>query len=388
LEYLAVSSPYRSRVSLDAHDPAWEAFLRVAPGGHYMQGGEWAEFKLAFNWTVARLTLLRGSDVVAGAQVLLRRLPALGAIGWAPKAPVLGEPDPDLIERTLEELRRLVKRHRVRVLMLQPPPDHGGLLEALQRWGYRSSPVEMAPRATILIDLHADLDSIQAEMRRKTRQHIRKGLRDGIAVREGDERDLDAFYRLHTATGRRQSFSPYPERHFTTLWDAFRPTGGVRLFLAEHDDEVVSGLVLLIHGDTVHTHAMGWSGRHAHRMPNEVLYWSAIAWSKERGYRCWDFTWIDPRAGDAIVSGEALPDDLRRSVTFFKLGFGGTVTVLPAAYDYVDNPALRVAFRSLLPPFYRLRSVRKAQRRLRWRWMPSPGGARSSPPRAAPPTRA
>jgi lipid II:glycine glycyltransferase (peptidoglycan interpeptide bridge formation enzyme) len=299
---------------------------------------------------------------------------------------VLSEPDQELRERTLEALRRLVKEHRVRVLMLQPPADHGGLVEALERWGYHPSPVEMASRATILIDLQADLDAIQANMRRKTRQHIRKGLRDGVTVREGDERDLDAFYRLHTATGRRQDFSPYPERHFTTLWRAFGATRSVRLFLAEREGEAVSGLVVLLHGDTVHTHAMGWSGRHAHLMPNEVLYWSAIAWSKEQGYRCWDFTWIDSRAADAIAGGQALPDDLRRSVTFFKLGFGGAVTVLPGAYDYVDNPALRLAFRSLAPPFYRLGSVRKAQRRLRWRWLPSGAGVSAS--RAAPPTSA
>jgi hypothetical protein len=35
----------------------------------------------------------------------------------------------------------------------------------------------MAPRAPILIDLSSDLEAILAPMRRKTRQHIRKGQR-------------------------------------------------------------------------------------------------------------------------------------------------------------------------------------------------------------------
>jgi peptidoglycan pentaglycine glycine transferase (the first glycine) len=365
-----VSVRYESRVSDDVHDPSWREFLREAPAGHYMQSGEWAEFKAAFNWKMTRLMLSRGEEVQSGVQMLLRRIPALGTIGWATKAPVLREPDPEVIERTLEGLRRLAKRNSVRVLMLQPPSDEVALLDALSRWGYEPSPVQMAPAGTIRIDLRASTESIQADMRAKTRQHIRKGLRAGVTVREGSEGDLDTFYQLHMATGRRQSFSPYPLRHFTTLWRVFRPTGGVRLFLAEHDGEPLSGLVLLIHGDTVYAHAMGWSGRHPQLMANEVLYWSAISWSKAEEYRAWDFTWIDSRAADAIASGQPLPEDLRKSVTFFKLGFGGTVTMFPGAYDYVASPALRVAFRALVPPVYRLKSVRKAQRRLRWRWVP------------------
>jgi lipid II:glycine glycyltransferase (peptidoglycan interpeptide bridge formation enzyme) len=239
----------------------------------------------------------------------------------------------------------------------------------------------MAPAATIVIDLQASTETIQGEMRAKTRQHIRKGLRAGVTVREGSESDLETFYRLHMATCRRQGFSPYPMRHFATLWRAFRPVDGVRVFLAEYDGEPVSGLVLLIHGGSVYAHGMGWSGRHPRRMPNEALYWSAIAWSKEQGYRTWDFTWIDPRAAAVVVSGQALPEELRKSVTFFKLGFGGRVTTFPGAYAYLPNPALRTAFRSLVPPVYRLKSVRKAQRRLRWRWVPQSGGvARDSPP--------
>ena len=364
---------YESSVSDDVHDPSWRAFILEAPGGHYMQTGEWAEFKRAFGWNAVRVTLSCGNDIVAGAQILLRRVPALGAIAWATKAPVFRDPNAELVECTLDALRRVVARNGIRVLMLQPPSAEPAVTDALSRLRFEPSPVQMAPAATIVIDLQASAETIQGEMRAKTRQHIRKGLRAGVTVREGSESDLETFYRLHMATGRRQRFSPYPMRHFTTLWRVFRPVGGVRLFLAEHDGEALSGLVLLIHGDTVYAHAMGWSGRHEKWMPNEVLYWSAITWSKDQGYRSWDFTWIDARAPALLASGQPLLEDLRKSVTFFKLGFGGTVTTFPGAYDYLPNPAVRAAFRALVPPIYRLSSVRKAQRRLRWRWMPQAG---------------
>lgn len=375
---------YSSRVSFDAHDLRWADFVRAAPGGHYMQGPEWAEFKLAFEWTLARVTLVLGEDVVAGAQVLLRRLPGIGAVGWAPKAPVVAGSDPEPIERLLGELRLLVKRERIRVLMVQPPREPGVLPKLLRESGYAPTPVAMGPEATIVLDLDRDLDAILAGARPHTRRNIRLALRKGVTVREGDEADLDTFYRLHVATGARQTFPPYPESHFAALWRAFRPGCGVRMFVAEYEGEPVSALLVLIHGDTVSQHAMGWSGRHASVKPNEALVWAAIAWSKENGYRWFDFTWVDARAAAAVVRGEPLPDDVADSVASFKLGFGGAVTLLPGTYDYVDNRALRAAVRSLVPLAYRLQSVRNAQHRLRWRWVGSRGGARGASRGGAP----
>ena len=86
----------------------------------------------------------------------------------------------------------------------------------------------------------------------------------------------------------------------------------------------------------------------------------AIAWSKEHGYRWFDFTWIDDRAAVAVLRGEPLPHDLENSVASFKLAFGGAVTLLAAAYDYVELRALRAAVRRLAPLAYRLGSVRCA----------------------------
>ena len=74
-----------SGTSFEAHDPAWAEFVERARA-HYMQGAQWADFKRAFDWTIARVTVRQGRDVAAGAQVLLRRVPVIGAVAWAPKA--------------------------------------------------------------------------------------------------------------------------------------------------------------------------------------------------------------------------------------------------------------------------------------------------------------
>jgi len=125
--------------------------------------------------------------------------------------------------------------------------------------------------ATVLIDLTMDLDDILAQMRKKTRYCIRRGLRERITVREGTERDLHTFYRLGVATSRRHGFFPFPEAYFAEMRHVFASYGYIRLFLAEYEDEAVSAQVVLPFGDTVLAKHGGWSGHHGHRRPNEVL---------------------------------------------------------------------------------------------------------------------
>jgi lipid II:glycine glycyltransferase (peptidoglycan interpeptide bridge formation enzyme) len=111
----------------------------------------------------------------------------------------------------------------------------------------------------------------------------------------------------------------------------------------------VAAVVAIPFGDTVIYKRGAWSGRQGNRRPNEVLHWTAIKWAKAQGYHYYDFEGIDPRAARAIVHGEPCPDSLTQSVTSFKLGFGGQVTLFPGAYNYVYNPFLRWAYNTVFP---------------------------------------
>jgi peptidoglycan pentaglycine glycine transferase (the first glycine) len=365
-----MNSPYKARTSVATQDRAWDDFLSQH-GGHYKQSSCWAQVKGAFNWDVVRVTVERDDEIVAGAQVLLRRLPLGGAIGLAPRAPVLAGSDREVLRLVLDELHQLRRRCRVWILMVHPPRQDPGMLAALESRGYSPTPLVVAASATTVIDLRNDEDAILSGMRKKTRQHVRKGIREGVEVHQGDEGEITTFYRLHAETGGRKGFSPYPERYFADVWRAFRPRGSARIFTATYQGEVVSGLFVIAFGDCVYTLAVGWSGRHANRMPNEVLYWEAIRWAKKNGYSWWDFSSIDPRAAAAIADGRPLPDELRKTTTFFKLGFGGELVAFPSTYDLVFNPLLRRAYRSIVPPLYRSARLRRDLYRLRWRWAPS-----------------
>jgi lipid II:glycine glycyltransferase (peptidoglycan interpeptide bridge formation enzyme) len=358
----------RSETSSSTHDARWDDFVATTPGGYYMQTTAWARLKAGFDWSTTRVVVVRGAEVVAGAQVLLRRVPVGGTIGWVPRGPLLAVSEPAVVALLLDQLLDSARRRRTRVLMVQPAAFDPLVETAMEDRGFRPTPVIMSPSSTVVLDLTRSLDDILAAMAKNTRRNVRKGLRDGVRVRVGGADDLRTFYELHAGTSQRQGFSAYPVEYFERLWEAFRPQGGCQVLLADVGGGVVSGMFVLAHGDTVYALATGWNGQHGDRKPNDVLHWEFVRWAKEQGYRHCDLVWIDPRAGDAVTRGLPLPEDLEKTATAFKLRLGGRVVQVPRGYELVPNPALRLIYHALLPQLYRFVRVKDWLFGLRWRW--------------------
>lgn len=361
----ATQSRYRVQISQKGEDAAWDAFLAQTPEGHHVQSSAWAQVKASLGWRPVRIIITQADNIVAGAQVLMRPLPLIGAIGYVSKGPVIALDDPGLTTLVINQLKKLARKFRIQHLTLQPPGGNGHLVQGLSEQGFRPSTAELAPPATLLLDLSKDQDALEAEMNRKTRYNVRLSGRKGITVRDGDESDLVTYYKILASTGERQNFSPYPEKYFTEMWRILKPRGWIKLFLAEFENEVVSAQLAVPFGDTMINKLSVWSGQHGSRRPNEALQWAAITWAKSQGYRFYDFEGIKPAAARAVLRQEAIPESLKQSVTSFKLGFGGEVTIFPEAYDYVYNPLLRWAYTEIFPRLEDRRMVKRILKRIR-----------------------
>lgn len=165
-----------------------------------------------------------------------------------------------------------------------------------------------------------------------------------VRVREGSEDNIAQFHELLLRTAERQGFRPESEAYLRQLWRLFDPHGYCKLLLAEKDDELVSAALIITFGDTVLYKRGAWSGGYGNLRPNEAMHWSAIQWAKKHGYRSYDFEGIDSDAARSIVQGERVPSSAKKSVTRFKVGFGGAVKILPDTHACIYNPVLRWAF--------------------------------------------
>ncbi len=336
-------------LSRKVEDPNWDAFLALTPGGHHLQTSLWAQVKAAVGWRAARVIVTGSDGIVAGGQMLIRPLPLVGSVGYMPRGPVVISDDPKIERILMHQLHRMARAHRVQYMVVQPPLGGEPLACRLPEWGFRPSRVSAVPTATVLIDLSKGLDDLLARMKEQTRKNIRRGLHRGIVVREGTESDLHTVYRLVVATSERQKGPVYPEAHIRELWRVFHPRGYLKLFVAEHEGEVVSIQIVIPFKDTVSFKTFGWSGKHANFKPNDVLLYKAFEWAASAGYRYCDLEGIEMTAANALLCGQRLPEEIRQTPTYFKLGFGGQVTLFPGSYDYVSNPALRWSYNTFYP---------------------------------------
>ncbi len=350
---------YQVQISDARQDPAWDAFVAQAPDGHHMQTSMWAGAKAAFSWRAVRVIVTRQGRIVGGAQMLVRPLARVFAVGYVPKGPVIAEEDPALPGLIIEALQRAGRARRVQYLVVQPSNRGEALAQQLLQRGFAPSTLEVAPIATLLIDLRPDSQTMLKAMKSKARCNIRRGIRSGLTVRTGDESDIPTFHRILVQTSQRQDFVPHDQAYFVAMWRAFDAQGCIKLFLTECEGEALSACIVITFGDTLYPKACGWSGAHGECRPNDMLHWGIMQWGKEHGYRYYDFEGIEPEGAAALLRGDPLPSALKHSVTSFKLSFGGTVTLYPIPYDYVCNPILRWGHRRVFLPLTRRPQIRK-----------------------------
>lgn len=359
------TSTYQLHISNKPEDKAWDDFLAVVPGGHHVQMGLWAQVKDVLGWGVIRVVATSDERIVAGAQVLTKHVSGFGRIGLVLKGPIFTSSNPVLEPFLIKELVRHAIRGGLQILIVQPPNNGEAIISHLTGFGFQPAMMNIAPTATILIDLHKDLDAIQEEMNKSTRRNIRAAQRKGITVREGTDADIDPFYNTYKATSQRKKFSPFPEEYYKRFWHLFNMYGYAKLFVAEFEGETVSAQLSIPFGDTVINKMTAWSGEYAYHRPNEALYWAVIQWAKAQGFRYYDLEGINADAARDIAETDKVPDNLKNTFTPFKLGFGGQITYFPGAYVYISDPVMRAAYRVIVPRTYQSQLMKKVMGYLR-----------------------
>jgi lipid II:glycine glycyltransferase (peptidoglycan interpeptide bridge formation enzyme) len=336
---------YRYTVSSHCPDQEWDAFLWRTPGGHHVQSSMWGRVKSAFGWSVVRVVVRQQEEIVGGAQILLRRI-LPGILGIVSKGPLLASGDPALAAFMTDALVRVGRELGVGCLVVQPPNNGSLQAQCLQLMGFDTMTLEVAPTATIQIDLQQELDAILAAMKKQTRRDLRHALQAGVVGREGGDAELATFYRLLAATSRRTNWSVYPEPYYREILRAFGPRRA-KIFFADYGGESVSTQMLIGFGDTVVAKNSGWSGEYKSLAPNVVLEWTSIQWAKANGYRYYDLEGIAPRVA-LSRQGLDLDEESGDHWCHYKFKYGGELKMFPKAHIYHLTPLGQWVYKNVL----------------------------------------
>lgn len=141
-----------------------------------------------------------------------------------------------------------------------------------------------------LMPLAADPDSVWSGLRKPVQRQVKKSQKLGVQIRLAQQReDVAYYYRLHLQTRSKKHGMPaQPQRYFYELWDTFAASGVMQLLLAEYQEVIIAGIILLASGKTIR-YAYGASDqRYLNLAPNDLLMWTAIKLGCTQGYQTFD----------------------------------------------------------------------------------------------------
>jgi len=344
---------YTIQVSYDQYDARWDQFVASCNGGHHEQTSLWGQVKSYYGWEPIRIIVSRDGVIYGGVQILKHRLKWLGNIGYVTRGPLAVSEDPELLRVIVAEMDNAAKHARLKYLAVVPTYTGHHFVPLLENLNFIPKPDFLPPssvmRATLVLDLAEDLDKLMGRMRRETRRDLRRGLSSDLVFREGGESDIGTFRRLMWALCERRGCAPSPPQKdfFHTLWKVFHAHGHLKLFLVEFAKTrtPVSAVIAFPFGDTVRAWKAGWSGEYKELSPNALMHWEVIKWSKQNGYRYYDFVSLDLESSNKLLRGETVQPDKTNGMFFFKVGFGGQAIVLPEQYFQFYNQLIHLLFR-------------------------------------------
>jgi GNAT acetyltransferase-like protein len=307
-------------------DSRWDEFVRAHPDAGAYHLGAWAGvLKAAYGFKPEYLALVAPSGELEGALPLMR---TRGVVTGKRLRSLPVVPPADPIATSDEGVRALIEAAFART-------DAGAKVWTLhaRRGDWQELAPELRPRSrhpSWVVDLPPDLDEMRRGWKKTSNnlfRNLRKSENGGVTVREGrGETDLKAFYRLYLHTMRRLYTVPRAYRQVAEDQRLLGPDGTFRLFVAEHDGDMIAAAVFHAMGDTVDLLYNGSDEARRDARPNFALYWHAMNWAAESGHRFFDF-------GQAAREG---------SLAQFKMQWGA-VEVPEYRYDYVPGAGAATA---------------------------------------------
>lgn len=288
-------------------------------------------------------------------------------VAYAPRGPIVARNHRDVSALRTDQIRSVEFDAGARHITIQPPIDGFEMESIIEASGLRSTSNTVVPPASIVVDLAPSIDEIPARMQKKTHCNIRLAERRSLAAREGSEKGLDAYVSMVESMAARQEFNPFPHRYYCAMWKVPQPRGFLRCTMVEHERAPVASMFAVSFGDRTIDKLPAWSGEHGKHHPNELLHRDAIKWSKQDGFDFHDCEGRDLEVPRHATKEGTIPQDLNRSVTPFKIGFGGDPKLFAGAYCDASNAALRWAYRVAMPMAVAWKPTKKVVERLRTR---------------------
>src|SRR5438067_9568029 len=262
---------------------AWDGFVSQARDASVLQAWAWGSLKARYGWRVARYLWVDQGSPVAAAAVLRRSLPGGLALTYAPRGPIL-DGRLDQWPGFWQALRERLAQEGGTVLKVDPEWATDAERAVLTEAGALPSRHPIQHQATWLVDISGG-DEAMMRLKESTRRNIRAGIKQGITVEASEaSAAMDSFYEVLQETAAREQFTIRSRAYYQDLLSLFRERGQVAVYLARHEERLLSGAVMLFFGPKLIYLYGGTRGDARELKPGYLLHWRAIEDAQRRGW--------------------------------------------------------------------------------------------------------
>jgi len=323
-------------------------FVRSSKYRSLTQDLNWSKVK--WDWGNEQVYIEKNGEIVGAISLLIKKVPFVGALLYAPRGPVCDIEDIALVKELIKEAQPLVKKYKAFALKIDPEVLYSDELQTkYQENGFvvRNKGVKkdalIQPRYNMILTLdNHDKESIMSKFSGKTRNRVRAAAKKGVYTVFGSSDEyLEKFYKIYLEMTHRNKLTARSYEYFLKMREAFED---LRIYIARHEeDDLSAGLTVNYYGKLYYLYA-GSTDIKRNLGPNQLMNYDMISWGIEENAEQYDF-------------GGVLALDKSDGLYEFKIGFCDKdgVSEYIGEIDKVYNPLVYYIFNNILPKLQRLR---------------------------------
>ena len=316
---------------------SWDAFLAEQQYRPFLQSWTMGEVYRDTNQPPLRYQVTDGSKTVGICQAIV--VPARrGRHLSVPYGPITSTPE--ATTEIVNYLQEIAKQKNCSFVRMSPFWKEGHTLP-----GTKPAPLHLLAEHLWYIPLQSpdpweedtgnitpvSEEEVMKNMRKNTRNLIRRAGRDGVVVEASDAplKDLPQFIKLHEETRKRHGFTPYTNAFFEAQVRHFAARNECTMYKAMYEGELIAcSIHMHAFGETSYHHGAS-THKHAKIPASYLVQWTAIQDAIQRGDRVYNFWGISP---------EGQKNHPFAGVRTFKTGFGGKLLPLTHCMDAPVHP--------------------------------------------------
>lgn len=331
----------------------FERYVEAHEKGHFLQSYLWKNQKQKWEWC-GLLVKNNGNEICGAMSVLMRRVPGtFFTMMYAARGPVCEIHEKEVLEKLLEGVKSLAKKHHSYVLKIDPDVvwEDKVFSQILEELGFilKKKTLDfqnIQPQYVMRLDLKEKTkEEIFSNFKSKTRYNIRLAIKRGVCVKVCGEEAVEDFHPIMVETGERDGFIIRKKEYFQSM---LRNLGKhVRLYMAYYEGKPIAGTIAILYGSKVWYLYGASSNQYRNVMPNYLLQWNMIQWAMEEKCHIYDFRGI---------SGDMDKNNPLYGLYQFKSGWNGVVTEFVGEFHYIFKPIVYSGFEDGIKILRKLRS--------------------------------